>query len=226
MRAEAAEAPAPCDAGTPSAVGFDGLRVRIPYGPSEYFSLGDRFTDWEVVGDITIRMAEVGSQYAFYGGPASLGDEFYVRLDLGDRPVDIGATFTQQDSTGATCTQALSRRVRGYRRILLPSCGAGLYRPRNVVIACGDANFRLERLRWRRWNRSRAYAHGTALANDCLPFCAAGTFHSYRVRVRASRIRRCSSDGDRYRYTRLRISYGGSRPPGSRRREIVRIGCY
>jgi hypothetical protein len=64
-----------------------------------------------------------------------------------------------------------------------------------------------------------------AIANDCIPYCFNGTFHSYPVRVRASRIRRCRHDGDRYRYTRLHITYRGARPPGSPRRLTHKMWC-
>jgi hypothetical protein len=171
-------------------------------------------------------MADAASGKAFYEGAGAIADEFFVQLDLDDRPVVITATFTQSDALGLTCSQTVSRRVKGYRRIVLPpSCDRGAYKPKRYVIACGDANFRLEHLRWRRWNRSVAKARGLALANDCIPVCAGGTFHSYSVKVRASRIRRCPYDDDRYRYTRLRITYAGARPSGSPRRVSVRVVC-
>ena len=34
-------------------------------------------------------------------------------------------------------------------------------------------------LRWRGWNRNVATARGTAYANDCIPYCAAGHFIAY-----------------------------------------------
>jgi hypothetical protein len=95
-----------------------------------------------------------------------------------------------------------------------------------VIIACGDGNYQLRRLRWRGWNRATAKARGYAWVNDCVPYCAAGTFHRYRVRVRASRIRRCSHDDDRYRYTRLRITYPGRRLAGIPRRATLRVPCF
>ena len=76
-----------------------------------------------------------------------------------------------------------------------------------------------KKLRWRGWNRARASARGVAYANDCKPYCAAGHFHDYRVRVRASRPR--ILDGG-YAYTRLRISYPGARPPGAPRVDTLK----
>jgi hypothetical protein len=66
-------------------------------------------------------------------------------------------------------------------------------------------------LRWRRWGHSVARGRGVFHYNDCDPYCAAGSFTSYRVNLRLSRIRRC--DG-RLQYLTLVWRYVGSKPPG------------
>jgi hypothetical protein len=116
----------------------------------------------------------------------------FVRLDLGDRPVRIDATFTEQALDGTTCTRTISRRVRGVLRVYFPSrCFNFRQRPRNVIVACGDGNFQLRQMRWRRW--ARPVARG--LVNDCIPYCAAGSFHRIPIRVRLSDRRLCRNVG-------------------------------
>ena len=44
-------------------------------------------------------------------------------------------------------------------------------------------------LRWKTWNRHRAFAVGTLWGNDCRPDCASGRFHRYPVTVTATRPR-------------------------------------
>jgi hypothetical protein len=64
----------------------------------------------------------------------------------------------------------------------LPDClGRLTVRPASVVLACADANFRLQGLQWTGWGETFAAARGTAVANDCTPNCAAGHFHAYPV---------------------------------------------
>ena len=235
-RASAAQPAPACAPGTPAAVTFEGLSRRSPFGPPRYFWLGETLEDWELEGDIAVRMVDTADGEPFFEGTVSPDEDLYVKLDLDDAPVAITATFTQWNPyadeledvapEATTCTQSVTRTVTGYRRIVLPpACAKGAYRPRRFIVACGDGNFQLRGLRWRRWNRGAATAHGTAIANDCIPYCAKGTFHSYPVRVRASRIGRCRHDGDRLRYTRLHITYRGARPPRSPRRLTHDVWC-
>jgi hypothetical protein len=64
-------------------------------------------------------------------------------------------------------------------------------RPASIVIACGDGNFYVTGLRWSRWGSRDAVATGTAHANDCTPYCAAGRFHTYPAALRLSRPVSC-----------------------------------
>jgi hypothetical protein len=66
-------------------------------------------------------------------------------------------------------------------------------RPAEIVVACADANFYVERLRWRRWTATDAVATGVAHRNDCKPYCAAGHFHSFSLTIRLSRVVECVS---------------------------------
>ena len=102
-------------------------------------------------------------------------------------------------------------------------CGKDQEHPRRFIIACADAGFGLERLRWHGWNHASATARGRVFYNDCDPFCAAGHFHRAPVRVEAFHARRCG-DGRRH-YRRLRLHYPDRLPPGSRRTETVRLNC-
>jgi hypothetical protein len=64
-------------------------------------------------------------------------------------------------------------------------------RPAEIVIACADANFYVDRLRWTRWTATEAVASGIAHRNDCKPYCAAGRFHATPLTVRLSRVVEC-----------------------------------
>ncbi|MFM9443252.1 hypothetical protein [Streptomyces acidiscabies] len=70
------------------------------------------------------------------------------------------------------------------RTVLLDCAGQPRTRPADYVLACGDGNSRLTALHWSRWTSGEAEGRGLNAVNDCVPYCAAGTFHSYPVRVR------------------------------------------
>ena len=231
-----AQTPPPCAPGTPQALYLDGLPERVAYGPPESFMVAEAFEDWSLDGVVRVRVADAGSGRVISDAPVAVDQALAVRLDLDDPPVRVTVTYPQRNETaedeggappGSTrCTQALGRIVTGHRELLLPPlCGEGGYRPSRSVIACRDGSRQLVGLRWRRWNRDVARARGSIWVNGCRPTCALGIFRRYRVRVTASRIRRCDRDGQRYRYTRLRVRYVRARPPGSRRVRVHRVRC-
>ena len=215
----------PCADGTPSALRIVGLPTRIPLGREEIFRLDYGDADWEVTGAITITMRSGGSTFYEDTTRDELAD-LYVRLDLGDAPAHITARFAQRDiesDSERTCEQSVTATTRGFRHFgIIDRCDEPSYRPRNIIIACGDGNFGLTNARWRRWNRAVATARATAYANDCVPYCAVGRFRRYPVRLRAYRLRRMAGT---YAYTRLRVSYPGTRPPGSRRTTTYRASA-
>ncbi|HMI27195.1 MAG TPA: hypothetical protein VK594_22155, partial [Streptosporangiaceae bacterium] len=56
-------------------------------------------------------------------------------------------------------------------------------RPGRYTLACADGNDYLSGLAWTSWGPRLASATGTEHVNDCVPYCAAGHFHSYPVNV-------------------------------------------
>jgi hypothetical protein len=119
------------------------------------------------------------------------------------------------DSNGDDISASYSRRI---TRVYLPAtCDGPRYRPRAIIVACGDGNLQLRSLRWQRWNSRVASAHGAVLANDCDPYCAAGHFHRLAARVTVSRPRQCRGVYQymRLRYRLLRRTSGFSRTGGT-----------
>ncbi|HVC86168.1 MAG TPA: hypothetical protein VNC40_01935 [Gaiellaceae bacterium] len=102
------------------------------------------------------------------------------------------------------------------------NCGPLVHAPKTLVIACADANYSLGGLKWRGWGASLASATGTAHANDCKPYCAAGHFHAYPVTVDADKLTKC---GSAHYYARVTIVYSGARPAGIAKRDVHTVGC-
>jgi hypothetical protein len=104
----------------------------------------------------------------------------------------------------------------------ISNCGPLASAPAELVIACGDGNYYLTGLHWRNWGTAAASATGTAHQNDCKPYCAAGHFHTYPVRVTATKRSRC---GAAVYYARLALNYPGRRPPGQRAQTSDSLPC-
>ena len=101
-------------------------------------------------------------------------------------------------------------------------CGPLVSAPKQLTLACADGNYLLTQLRWQHWGRTAASASGTARANDCKPYCAAGHFYSYPVTVTVDRLTRCNSA--RY-YARLTITFASARPAGIAKRDAHTLSC-
>jgi hypothetical protein len=85
-------------------------------------------------------------------------------------------------------------------------------RPADFLLACGDGNSRLTSLRWSHWDADSAKARGRNVVNDCVPYCAEGTFHSYPVVVRLDRPERWDKQPDLRHYGRMTLTYTDGRP--------------
>ncbi len=96
---------------------------------------------------------------------------------------------------------------RGSERVLVDCSWKARVRPTDFVLACGDGNSRLTSLRWSHWGAHSAVAEGRSLVNDCDPYCAAGTFHSYPVVVRLERPERWSRHPALRHYARMTLTY-------------------
>jgi hypothetical protein len=96
-------------------------------------------------------------------------------------------------SGAALATVATSNASAAPRTVIVNYCGKVSYQPSTFVVACGDAGYQLRGLHWRHWGDRVSTATGWAAINDCNPYCAAGTFHRYRIRLRASKRAECGA---------------------------------
>lgn len=201
---------ASCPPGTPSAARITGLPHRIEFGPREIFAVTRGSSDHYVDSEIRVRMTSRGRVF-FDDETGRIPVRLFVQLVPRDRSARIAISFRQvaydDPDVQVPCRMTLRRTVRGYRHMRIARCGSRAYRPRTIVIACGDGNFGLTELRWRHWNKRRARARGVVYANDCIPYCAAGHFSREPTRVVAYRPR--PGPRDHYQFTRLRFVYDG-----------------
>jgi hypothetical protein len=98
-------------------------------------------------------------------------------------------------------------------RIVVLNClGKPQVRPSSFVLACADGNDYLTKLSWTSWSPSLASAYGIQEENDCIPYCAAGHFHSYPVDVIYWGSTALHGEPGTQRYTTVTLLYPGARP--------------
>jgi hypothetical protein len=96
-------------------------------------------------------------------------------------------------------------------KVLVDCEGNKTVEPRTFILACADGNSYLDKLTWTSWTGKVASAYGILTENDCLPYCAAGHFHSYPILAVTWGSQ--SYKGSQ-RYTELTIIFTtGKRPP-------------
>jgi hypothetical protein len=110
-------------------------------------------------------------------------------------------------------------------RVLFPgNCRTPSFKPRQVTLACADAGFVIRSITWSSWTTRSAGGKGTASVNDCDPNCAAGTFQSYPASVKLITPELCRA-GRPMQFTRIVVTFTGSRPAGFTRTERQHFGC-
>jgi hypothetical protein len=85
-------------------------------------------------------------------------------------------------------------------------------KPSTFTLACADGNDYLTGLSWTSWTPQLASGYGTQEVNDCLPYCAAGHFHSYPVRITLHGSAAVRGYPGTVRYTTMTLTYPGARP--------------
>jgi hypothetical protein len=121
---------------------------------------------------------------------------------------------------GAIGTAALAS---GSARRVVGNCFKSQARPATIIIACADDNLVLIHVHWRSFGGPSARASGVYYVNDCHPYCAAGRFHSYPVKLALSRARPCPDGYDDYRLASATFTAG--RPPGVKATGALPLLC-
>jgi hypothetical protein len=108
--------------------------------------------------------------------------------------------------------------------VRLAGCGdKPAYKPKRVIIACGDGAFRVHGLKWSTWTRKTAIGNGTADVLSCNPSCAEGKFKSYPIKLTADRAKACPKNGRQF--TRLTYSFKNKKPRGARSTDSLDRPC-
>ena len=115
--------------------------------------------------------------------------------------------------TGASQTVARAARVPRATAPVAFNCGYAQIRPRNFVLTCGDGNSYLTNLTWSTWTSPFPTATGTQKINNCIPYCADGTFHKYPVDVVFWRREPLPHHPGMQYFTRVTVLYPAARPP-------------
>ena len=106
----------------------------------------------------------------------------------------------------------------------VPNCNTAVYKPKRLVLACGDGSIYLTKLKWSRWITRSAMAAGIYEVNNCNPDCVRGHFTGYPVTVTLSRPRRCAHVTGHEVFARIVLQYPDAHP-GTKRTTTGSLPC-
>lgn len=98
------------------------------------------------------------------------------------------------------------------RVLLISNCKDGKFKPKSVVLTCGDAGFIAKRMTWSSWTGKTAGGTGTGVIETCMPDCASGGTKSGPLELTLSKPRTCSG-GERV-FTKVLWEWTSGAPVG------------
>lgn len=123
------------------------------------------------------------------------------------RPVGLALLFASLLAVPALAAAGKDR--------LVGDCTQSQVKPKQIILACADANEEVLHIKWSSFGAAKATASGTYSVNGCTPNCAAGTFKNYKVKLTASDAKHCD-DGNVDDYMSLLLTFVGTPPPSTR----------
>lgn len=91
------------------------------------------------------------------------------------------------------------------------NCFSTQFKPKKIVVACGDGGTWLGKLRWSSWGATSATGSGVFNWNDCTPDCAQGQIKSGPVKVTLSNPKTCPGQ-THLDFKQAALTYTGTRP--------------
>jgi hypothetical protein len=96
------------------------------------------------------------------------------------------------------------------------TCTKEQYKPKSVVLTCGDGLTSLTKMTWSAWSRTSAHGAGTFQTNTCTPNCAAGKPVYVPVTVVLSKPKACKNQAHDT-FTAVKLTFTATPPANTPR---------
>jgi hypothetical protein len=112
----------------------------------------------------------------------------------------------------------------GSRTYVASNCSNAAFKPRQIVLACGDAGLIATKLQWTQWGRKKAHGAGLGKQRVCKPTCVAGKIAKGAMKLVLSRPRYCRQDGKRH-FTKVHYKWIPAAPAEGPNRGTTPLPC-
>ncbi len=110
------------------------------------------------------------------------------------------------------------------RTYVTAKCSGAAFKPKSIVLTCGDAGLTATRLQWTQWGRKKAHGAGLGVEKICKPDCAAGKVGKAAMKLVLSRPRFCRQDGKRH-FTKVHYKWLPSAPGEGPNQGTIPLPC-
>ena len=112
----------------------------------------------------------------------------------------------------------------GNSKTYWPGCSDAQFKPKTIILACGDANAQIKNIDWSSWGKRKAKGKGTGRFNTCDPNCAQGKFKKYPVNVKLSKRHFCKGAG-KHEFKRIDYVFPDKHPTGYDKKNHQTFPC-
>jgi hypothetical protein len=109
-----------------------------------------------------------------------------------------------------------------HKNRVVGDCTHSQTKPKEIVLACADANELVLHIHWTKFGGAQATGTGSYSVNGCVPNCVSGKFKNYKVKLTASAAQPC---GSVYDYRALALTFLATRPPSTHSTQKYALYC-
>jgi hypothetical protein len=110
------------------------------------------------------------------------------------------------------------------RTYVTSGCSGAAFKPRSIVLACGDAGLVVRKLQWTQWGAKQAHGAGLGEEKVCTPNCAEGSVAKGAMKVALSRPKLCHQDGKRH-FTKIHYAWPAGAPGEGPKQGSIPLPC-
>jgi hypothetical protein len=125
---------------------------------------------------------------------------------------------------GTIVAAAAAMPARTERTYVSSDCAGAAFKPREVILTCGDAGLVATKLQWTQWSPNSARGAGVGEEKVCTPNCAEGRVARGPMRLSLSRPRLCAQDGKRH-FTKVHYAWPDGAPGSGPKQGTIPLPC-
>lgn len=119
---------------------------------------------------------------------------------------------------------AFAAAVPAEKTYVTSDCSGAAFKPKSIVLTCGDAGMVVTKLQWPQWRAKEAHGAGLGEQKVCKPNCAAGKVAKAAMKVVLSQPKLCPQDEKRH-FTKVHYRWIPAAPGEGPKQGDIPLPC-